>query len=290
MSWHTAVSMRLLALHAHPDDEASKGAGTVARYVDAGATAVLVTATGGEAGDILNPAMDLPEVIADLPAVRRSELQKAADIIGYSEVITLDYRDSGMPDTEHNAHPEAFVNADSEEVLERLVAIVRSRRPHVILSYDSHERYPHPDHLAVHRYGMDLFAAAADASRFPEAGPIWSVSKMYAPIFSMRRAFALDEAMVAAGVESPYSTWLQDADPSADDGKLITSIDVSSTMRRGRDALLAHRTQIDPDGPWFSVPDAVVLASYPYEDFELLASRLPFRADESDLFAGIDLA
>ena len=280
--------MRLLALHAHPDDEASKGAGTVARYVDAGATAVLVTATGGEAGDILNPAMDSPEIVADLPAVRRAELQEAAAIIGYSEVITLDYRDSGMPDTAHNAHPEAFVNADSEEVLERLVAIVRSRRPHVVLSYDSHERYPHPDHLAVHRYGMALFAASADGSRFPQAGPPWTVSKMYAPIFSMRRAFALHHAMEAAGVESPFSKWLHDADPAADDGKLVTSIDVTSTMRRGRDALLAHRTQIDPDGPWFSIPDHVVLASYPFEDFELLASRVPFR-DETDLFAGIDL-
>ena len=86
-------------MHAHPDDEASKGAGTVARYHAEGVRTVLVCCTGGEAGDILNPAMDRPEVAADLPAVRRRELARAAEIIGYDEVVLLGYRDSGMPDT-----------------------------------------------------------------------------------------------------------------------------------------------------------------------------------------------
>ena len=156
------MARTIVALHAHPDDEASKGAGTVARYSDEGVRTVLVTATGGEAGDILNPAADSPEVRADLAAVRRTELLDAAAIIGYDDVVMLGYRDSGMPDTEENRHPLAFVNASFEEILGRLVAIVRSEQPEVILGYDDHERYPHPDHLRIHDLSEAVFVAAAD--------------------------------------------------------------------------------------------------------------------------------
>jgi mycothiol S-conjugate amidase len=278
---------RLLALHAHPDDESSKGAATVAGYVDAGFRAVLVTATGGEAGDILNPAMDRPEIAANLDAVRHAELQEAAAIIGYHKVIMLGYRDSGMPDSEDNERPEAFTNADDEEVLERLVTIVRDEKPHVILGYDSHERYPHPDHLAVHRYGLELFTAAADGDRFPSAGEPWAAAKMYAPVRTVNRMVKIHQAMLERGDESPYAEWIERSDPDADAGKRITAVDISATISRGRDALRAHRTQVDPDGFWFRVPEEVVLASYPYEDFELLAARVPVEPHESDLFDGI---
>jgi len=107
--------LRLLSVHAHPDDEASKGASTVARYKEEGARSVLVCCTGGEAGDILNPAMDRPEVIENLKAVRAEELAASARIIGYDEVVMLGYRDSGMTDSEDNARPEAFANAPLEE-------------------------------------------------------------------------------------------------------------------------------------------------------------------------------
>lgn len=280
---------RLLALHAHPDDESSKGAATVAGYVDAGVRAVLVTATGGEAGDILNPAMDRPEIAANLVAVRHAELQEAAAIIGYHKVIMLGYRDSGMPDSEDNNRPDAFTNADDEEVLERLVTIVRDEKPHVILGYDSHERYPHPDHLAVHRYGLELFTAAADGDRFPSAGEPWAAAKMYAPVRSLNRMVKLHQAMLERGEESPYAEWIERLDPDADEGKRLTAVDISATISRGRDALRAHRTQVDPDGFWFRVPEEVVLASYPYEDFELLAARVPVEPRETDLFDGITL-
>src|SRR3954464_3011601 len=103
-----AEPLCLLTVHAHPDDEASKGAGSVARYSTEGATAVLVCCTGGEQGDILNPAMDRPEVRERLPEVRREELAKSADAIGYDEVVWLGYKDSGMPDTAANADPDSF--------------------------------------------------------------------------------------------------------------------------------------------------------------------------------------
>lgn len=262
----------------------------MAGYVDAGVHAVLVTATGGEAGDILNPAMDRPEVAADLGAIRFAELQAAAAIIGYQKVIMLGYRDSGMPGSEDNARADAFTNADDEEVMERLVTIVRAEKPHVLLSYDSHERYPHPDHLAVHRHGLELFTAAADGERFPDAGEPWAVSKLYAPVFSVNRIVKIHQAMVERGEESPYTEWIERIDPDADVGKRLTAIDISATIGRGRDALRAHRTQVDPDGRWFRAPEEVVLASYPYEDFELMAARVPVEPRESDLFDGIAVA
>ncbi len=278
---------RLLALHAHPDDEASKGAATVAKYVDAGVSAVLVTATGGEAGEVLNPTMDQPDVRANLAEIRRQELKEAAEIIGYRDVILLGYRDSGMAGTADNERPDAFTNADEQEVLGRLVGIVRRERPHVVLGYDSHERYPHPDHLAIHRYGLELFTAAADPMCFPEAGEPWAIAKLYAPIFSVARLMALHRAMLAAGEESPYADWLERVDSHGDVGKRITSVDVATTLGRGRAALRAHRTQVDPAGFWFRIPEDLVRVSYPFEDFELLASRAPVEAHETSLFAGI---
>ena len=144
------MSLSLLAVHAHPDDESSKGAGTVNLYSSQGIRTTLVCCTGGEAGDILNPAMDKEEVRQNLAAVRRSELDTAAGIIGYDEVIMLGYRDSGMPESEANDHEEAFANADLDEAVEKLVRIIRRVRPQVIMTYpEVQNRYPHPDHLQV---------------------------------------------------------------------------------------------------------------------------------------------
>src|SRR4051794_12576749 len=136
--------LRLLTVHAHPDDESSKGAGTVARYQAEGVWSTLVCCTGGEAGDILNPAMDTPEVRDNIHEVRRLELDRAAAIIGYDEVVWLGYRDSGMPDTPANEDPRCFARADLDEAVERLVRIVRRVRPHVVVTYpDEQSRYPH---------------------------------------------------------------------------------------------------------------------------------------------------
>ena len=142
----------VLSVHAHPDDEASKGAATMARYAAEGVRTVLVTCTGGEAGDILNQEADTPEVRADIGAVRREELEEAVRIIGYDALYLLGYRDSGMPDTESNAHPDNFANADLDEAVGRLVAIVRAERPQVIVTYGDGRGggYEHPDHIRVH--------------------------------------------------------------------------------------------------------------------------------------------
>ncbi len=277
----------LLALHAHPDDESSKGAGTVAKYAAAGVRCVLVTATGGEAGDILNPAMDRPEVKENLAAYRHKELHLAAGIIGYHEVVELGYRDSGMPNTDHNEHPDAFVNADYEEVLERVVALVRTHRPRIMMGYDDHERYPHPDHLRIHQLGIDAFHAAADPERFVGAGPAWQVDRLVAPIFGVRRLLTLHQAAVDNGYDSPYAAWIDDVDHAGDDHKPLVHVPIPDTVGVSREALRAHATQVDPNGRWFSLPMSLVAEVYPYEDFEVLAAHQPIPEGSDDLFAGL---
>src|SRR5579872_2866375 len=145
------MELCLLTVHAHPDDEASKGSATVAKYSDAGIRTVLVCCTGGEAGDVLNPALDTPEVHQNLAALRLEELRASTDILGFSAVHLLGYHDSGMAGTETNTRPDNFANAPLEEAVGRLVQIVRQERPQVLLGYaEDREFYPHPDHIRVH--------------------------------------------------------------------------------------------------------------------------------------------
>src|SRR5437762_1844130 len=144
------ASLRLLTVHAHPDDEASKGSSTVARYRDEGVESTLVCCTGGEEGEILNKPLDLPEVRENLAAIRQAELCRAAEIIGYEHVHMLGYRDSGMKDSPANDNPNSFHRAPLDEAVGRLVAIIRQRRPHVIVTYsDDQQGYQHPDHVRV---------------------------------------------------------------------------------------------------------------------------------------------
>ena len=158
-----ADRLTLLQVHAHPDDEASKGAGTTARYAAEGVHNVLVCCTGGEAGDILNPAVPEPSSPAELHALRMAELQESVRVLGYGSLHLLGYHDSGMPDTEANARPDNFANAPADEAVDRLARILREERPQVVITYgEDQSRYPHPDHLRVHDITGPAIARAAD--------------------------------------------------------------------------------------------------------------------------------
>ena len=200
----------LLCVHAHPDDEASKGAPTVARYHAEGVRTVLVCCTGGEEGDILNPAMDTPEVRADIGRIRMAELKAATDIIGYDETVLLGYRDSGMPDSEANARPDSFAQAPLDEAVGRLVAVIRRERPQVIVTYgDDQNEYPHPDHLRVHEISVVAFDAAGDPDRFPDAGPPFTPAKLYYSVWSGERFRQIHAKFEELGLESPFDDkWL----------------------------------------------------------------------------------
>ncbi|MGZ4104088.1 MAG: mycothiol conjugate amidase Mca [Actinomycetota bacterium] len=280
-----------MQVHAHPDDESSKGAGTTAKYAAEGVRCVLVTCTGGEAGDILNPAADTPDVRADLPAVRMRELQEAVEILGYGSVHLLGYRDSGMPETEDNRRPDNFWNADIEEAVEKLTAIIRSEQPHVIIAYgDDHSSYPHPDHIRAHEIAITAFEAAGDPARFAGAGKPFQPSKLYYTGWPVRRIKALHDAHVRLGIESPYGERLEGLTGESDH-LFRTRIDVSDFLDKRRAALLAHRTQIDPESFWMALSDDVLREVYPWEEYilarTLVDPGVSAEGYETDLFAGL---
>jgi mycothiol S-conjugate amidase len=282
-----ADPLSLLSIHAHPDDESSKGAGTVAKYHAEGVRTVLVCCTGGEEGDILNPAMDRDDVRADIAAVRRAELDEAARIIGYDDVVMLGYRDSGMPDSEANAHPDCFAGAPLDEAVGRLVAIIRRTRPQVVLTYgDEQGGYPHPDHLRVHEITAPAIERAADAAWYPEAGEPWQVAKVYYSVWSKRRIELTHAKYLELDLESPYSKeWFE---RPWQDHRITTMIDIEGFAEVRFDALLAHATQIDPASPfWFGLPREVASAIHPYDDYILASSTVEVVTPETDLFAGV---
>jgi mycothiol S-conjugate amidase len=283
----TTAPRRLLTVHAHPDDEASKGAALVARYRAEGIGATLVCCTGGEQGEVLNPAMDRPEVIADLPAVRQAELEASVAVIGYDRLELLGYLDSGMPDTEANADPRNFANAPFDEAVERLVRIIRRDRPQVVVTYpDEQGHYPHPDHLRVHEISVPAFDRAGDASWYPDSGEPWEPLKLYYTVWSRNRIVAVHEKMLELGIESPYDEkWFDRPD---EDHRITTRVDVGPFVGVRGQALLAHATQIDPESKfWFGLPDEVQAEVYPWDDYVLAASRVTTELPEDDLFAGV---
>ena len=290
----------LLTLHAHPDDEASKGAPTLAKYKSEGVRTVLVCCTGGEEGDLQNPSLREPgqpfhglsaeEEKALLAQVRPGELARSAEIIGFDVVEMLGYRDSGMVDTPPNQHPDCFHMAPLDEAVGRLVAIIRRERPQVILTYGDDQRgYPHPDHIKVHEISVPAFERAGDPAWYPEAGDPWQPSKLYYTVWSKARLMAVHEGMIRHRGESPYEQdWL---DRPGQDHRITTKIHVGDHLWARSGALRAHATQVDPAEPWwFGLTDDQLAEVYPWEDWILARSVVglpPEGEHESDLFAGV---
>ena len=279
-----------MTVHAHPDDEASKGAATTARYVAEGHEVMVVTCTGGEAGSILNPAMDRPEVLENMSEIRRAEMARAAEILGV-EHRWLGFVDSGLPEGDP-APPlpdGCFATQPLDVATERLVRVVREFRPHVLITYDENGGYPHPDHIRCHEISVAAFEAAGDPDRYPELGEPWQPSKLYYHMsFTLPRTKALHEAILAAGAESPYAEWLANWDPAHDISHRVTTRVPCAEYFPVRDAaLIAHATQIDPTGRWFACPMDVQQRVWPTEDYELARSLVDSTIPEDDLFAGI---
>lgn len=284
--------LRLMAVHAHPDDEASKGAATLARYAEEGHRVLVVTLTGGERGDILNPAMDLPEVHGRISDIRRDEMARAVDALGV-EHIWLGFIDSGLPEGESPPPlpDECFALAPLDFCTEALVRVIREFRPHVMTTYDETGGYPHPDHIRCHQVSVAAYEAAADYCRFRGAGEVWAVSKLYYNhSFLRERMQLLHNEFTKHGRNSPFETWLgswpADRDYFAD--RVTTRVQCSQHFAQRDRALRAHATQIDPDAEFFTAPVEWQQRLWPTEEFELARSRVPVRLPETDLFAGIE--
>jgi mycothiol S-conjugate amidase len=261
----------------------------MAKYASEGVRVVLVCATGGEEGDILNPRMDRPGIKERMAELRKAELETACDILGVGRIYHLGYRDSGMPDTPGNEHPNSFKNADPEEAVGKLVEIIRAERPDVILGYDESRGYDHPDHVRVHEWGTQAWHDAADPDRFPGLGAPWAAAKLYYfATFTKKRMMMLHEAAEAEGIESPYVGWLDQWDKMGFvEPEVTAQVDVGEFIELRSKALLAHATQIDPDSFWFAIPDELQKRVYPWEDYTLIDSRVPIEDPETDLFAGV---
>jgi mycothiol S-conjugate amidase len=281
--------LRLMAVHAHPDDESSKGAATMARYVAEGIDVMVVTCTGGERGDVLNPALkDNPEVLRDISDFRRHEMARAVAILGVGHAW-LGFVDSGLP--EGDPLPPLPDGCFALEPLETasapLVRLVREFRPHVMTTYDENGGYPHPDHIMCHRVSMEAFEASGDPERYPGAGEPWQPSKLYYDsTFTREKIEAFHHALVAKGVESPFGEWLKNWDEGRVD-RVTTKVPCGDYFPVRNAALIAHATQIDPEGVWFALSAEEQAAVWPTEDFILARSHISTELPEDDLFAGI---
>jgi mycothiol conjugate amidase Mca len=281
-----------MTVHAHPDDESSKGAATCARYIEEGHDVMVVTCTGGEAGSILNPAMDRPEVIADLSAVRRAEMARAAEILGVQH-RWLGFVDSGLPEGDPKPPlPEGcFALEDLDVATAPLVALIREFRPHVLVTYDENGGYPHPDHIKTHEISVAAFDAAGDPDRFPGTGDPWQPLKLYySHGFSRSRLVAFHDALTERGLESPYGEWLANwPEDRHDPGRRVTTrVECADWFTVRDQALIAHATQIDPTSRWFVVPHDIQREVWPTEDYELVRTLVDAPTPEDDLFTGID--
>ncbi|HEX5595829.1 MAG TPA: mycothiol conjugate amidase Mca [Micromonosporaceae bacterium] len=285
-----AERLRLMAVHAHPDDESSKGAATMAKYVAEGAEVLVVTCTGGERGSVLNPKLDRPEIWDNIAEIRRAEMDAARDILGV-EQAWLGFVDSGLPEGDPLPPlPEGcFALQDVQAAARPLVRLMRKFQPHVVTTYDEEGGYPHPDHIMCHKVSVAAFDAAADPGYHPEVGTPWQPLKLYYDIgFSKAKIMALHEAMLEAGLESPYVDWIERWDTRPDKGQRITTrVECADYFPVRDDALRAHATQVDPDGFWFQVPMELQRRAWPTEDFQLARSLVESPIPESDLFAGI---
>ncbi|SOD75165.1 mycothiol S-conjugate amidase [Jatrophihabitans sp. GAS493] len=282
-----------MAVHAHPDDESSKGAATMARYVDEGVEVLVVTCTGGERGSILNPALQgRADIEANIAEIRKGEMDRARAILGV-EQSWLGFVDSGLPEGDPLPPlPEGcFGLMDVDTAAEALVAQIRAFRPQVITTYDENGGYPHPDHIMCHNISMRAFAAAGDPDAYPDAGQPWQPSKLYYDVgFSMERMQALHDAMTSKGLESPFeeirSRWSERSEKRRVPN-ITTRIACGDWFERRDAALLAHATQVDPNGWFFKAPLDIQRSAWGTEDFELAQALVATSLPEDDLFAGV---
>lgn len=289
---------RLLFVHAHPDDESSKGAATAARYVDEGARVTLVTCTGGEAGSVLNESYGREVSPEEMAKVRQRELEEAVAHIGFSVVHQLDYVDSGYHEDLDDVPPGTFAAQPVDVPARDLAALLRRERPHVVVTYPHGGGYPHPDHIMVHDVTLRALGLAAQPERedLAQFGEAWDVPKVYVNTgFSRERVLGLHEALLAEGHESPFERWLErmrerDAEePERRERPCSARLRVDRWFDRRDAALRAHATQVDPDGFWFRIPRELERRVYPWECFALVRSTVAVDPPEDDLFSGLDV-
>jgi N-acetyl-1-D-myo-inositol-2-amino-2-deoxy-alpha-D-glucopyranoside deacetylase len=279
--------LTLLTVHAHPDDETIGTGGVLARYSQAGVNTVLICATDGQLGEIHDPSLDPEDAKSKLGEIRRGELRCAAQTLGIHDVRFLGYHDSGMAGTPENSDPRAFQNANLDEVVGRIVAIIREVKPQVVITYNENGGYGHPDHIMVHRATVAAFEAAGDATKFAVNGYApWRPSKLYYAAVPEGRFERMIERMKAAGIPTEeFENRPRPANMFTPEEQITTRIDVTAQVINKRAAMRCHMTQFGNRGVMLSLPDSVASEFYGQETFVLVRGKSTI--PETDLFSGI---
>ena len=271
-------TLTLMAVHAHPDDEASSTGGVLAAYSDAGVRTVVVTCTNGEFGDAqggVKPGQDGHDE-REVAEQRLAELREAAKILGVTDLETLGYHDSGMPDWEYKDRPDAFCNVPLDVVTARIAALIERYRPQVVISYDPDGPYQHPDHIHTARAA----AAAVAATGIP--------AKFYLTAMRRRDWQRVWEALRELGADVPDRDISPEMERQMDEieQRITTTVDITGVLGRKRDALFAHASQIGES--WFSqIPEEVAVAAFGRESFIRASDATGAPVPEDDLFAGL---
>jgi LmbE family N-acetylglucosaminyl deacetylase len=273
-----AEPLTLMAVHAHPDDEAS-GGGILAAYADQGVRTIVVTCTNGEFGDApggVKPGNDGHDEEA-VARLRLAELEESTRILKVSDLETLGYHDSGMPDWEYKNRPDAFCNVPLADVADRIGGLITKYRPQVLVTYDDQGAYQHPDHVHASRAAQ----AAAAATGIP--------AKVYLSTMRGSSWRKIWEALREAGAEVP--AWENDEERTRraleSEERITTTIDIRPVLERKRAALFAHGTQINGDSWFGKIPPEVLEAAFGYEYFIRVADTTGAPLPEDDLFAGL---
>jgi len=291
----TTADRRLLLVHAHPDDETIGSGATMAKYAADGAHVTLVTCTLGEEGEILVP--ELVHLGADkedaLGEHRIGELAAAMKALGVTDHRFLGgpgrWRDSGMMGTPSNDNPACFWQADLEVAVGELVRIMREVRPQVVITYNENGGYGHPDHIQAHRVAVAAFDAAGDPRRYPDAGEPWQPTKLYYTAFPVSFLRMGYDALKEMGEEAPFGvTSPEELDFGDPDDTITTEIDARDRLEAKMDAMRAHATQIETDGPFFALSNHVGHRAFGMEFYRLVRGNPPAAGTkETDLFERI---
>lgn len=269
----TDAPLTLMAVHAHPDDEATTTGGTLAKYAAEGVRTVLVTCTNGELGD--GPDGTKPEHDAhDETAViasRRRELEQSARILGVRHLELLGYRDSGMAGWPSNDAPGSFASLPVDSAARPLVALMRQYRPDVVITYDDYGFYGHPDHIQAHRITL----AALDS--------VGSTARLYFPAIRRSRLSAFAERMVSMGMEPPT---FDDERFGAQDELIAASIDCREYAATKMAAVRAHGSQAE-NLFFLRFPESDFAEMFGVEEFVLARGHAEGPAPEVDLFTGL---
>ena len=245
------MNLTFLAVHAHPDDEASSTGGLFRLLANEGVRTVLVTCTNGECGDALDGAKpDADHHDGDAVAqLRRGELNRAVEILGINRLVRLGYRDSGMMGWPQNVDPESFWSTPVEEAATRLAAVLREERPQVVVTYNDYGFYGHPDHIQAHR------VTVAALSMLDYEPTLYFNAVPLSVMGEMRKRWAEEERERATRDGSPTPTGEESGEESDDEGDdeveigtaddlIDAAITITSVNGAKFDALAAHHSQI----------------------------------------------